>query len=223
MNDTAIDIPGISNSNRASKLMDEMGLGKSGRSVVRQSTQSVKEEVLQKPMLAYEKRFGVGSDERHTLQLDELRAFLEEPAAEEAKRRAEWEEMSKMHSSKHLHGSFFGVPYSLRELMWKVGLSAGCISSVIGFGLEQGYALAEVEPAHHEAAVVHGGAEHHRLLEDHAEHGAATRRVGARRFQRAVAARLGRRRGARRAVSAGWSAFGTLSGDPFRAGGENFA
>ena len=122
MNDTAIDIPGISNTNRASKLMDEMGLGKSGRSVVRQSTQSVKEEVLQKPMLAYEKRFGVGSDERHTLQLDELRAFLEEPAAEEAKRRAEWEEMSKMHSSKHLHGSFFGVPYSLRELMWKVGL-----------------------------------------------------------------------------------------------------
>ena len=124
MNDTAIDIPGISNTNRASKLMDEMGLGKSGRSVVRQSTQSVKEEVLQKPMLAYEKRFGVGSDERHTLQLDELRAFLEEPAAEEAKRRAEWEEMSKMHSSKHLHGSFFGVPYSLRELMWKVGLGA---------------------------------------------------------------------------------------------------
>ena len=37
MNDTAIDIPGISNTNRASKLMDEMGLGKSGRSVVRQS------------------------------------------------------------------------------------------------------------------------------------------------------------------------------------------
>ena len=34
MNDTAIDIPGISNTNRASKLMDEMGLGKSGRSVV---------------------------------------------------------------------------------------------------------------------------------------------------------------------------------------------
>ena len=59
MNDTAIDIPGISNTNRASKLMDEMGLGKSGRSVVRQSTQSVKEEVLQKPMLAYEQRFGV--------------------------------------------------------------------------------------------------------------------------------------------------------------------
>ncbi len=85
MNDTAIDIPGISNTNRASKLMDEMGLGKSGRSVARQS----KEEVLQKPMLAYEKRFGVGSDERHTLQLDELRAFLEEPAAREAKRRAE--------------------------------------------------------------------------------------------------------------------------------------
>ena len=27
MNDTAIDIPGISNTNRASKLMDEMGLG----------------------------------------------------------------------------------------------------------------------------------------------------------------------------------------------------
>ena len=52
MNDTAIDIPGISNTNRASKLMDEMGLGKSGRSVVRQSNQSVKEEVLQKPMLA---------------------------------------------------------------------------------------------------------------------------------------------------------------------------
>ena len=101
-------------------------------------------------MLAYEKRFGVGSDERHTLQLDELRAFLEEPAAEEAKRRAEWEEMSKMHSSKHLHGSFFGVPYSLRELMWKVGLSAGCISSVIGFGLEQGYALAEEVPSHHD-------------------------------------------------------------------------
>ena len=73
MNDTAIDIPGISNTNRASKLMDEMGLGKSGRSVVRQRTQSVKEEVLQKPMLAYETRFGVGSDERHTLQLDELR------------------------------------------------------------------------------------------------------------------------------------------------------
>ena len=44
MNDTAIDIPGISNTNRASKLMDEMGPGKSGRSVVRQSTQSVKEE-----------------------------------------------------------------------------------------------------------------------------------------------------------------------------------
>ena len=95
MNDTAIDIPGISNTNRASKLMDEMGLGKSGHSVVRQSNQSVKEEVLQKPMLAYEKRFGVGSDERHTLQLDELRAFLEEPAAEEAKRRAEWEEMAR--------------------------------------------------------------------------------------------------------------------------------
>ena len=52
--------------------------------------------------------------------------------------------------------------------MWKVGLSAGCISSVIGFGLEQGYALAEEVPAHHEAAAVHGGAEHHhRLLEDH--------------------------------------------------------
>ena len=44
MNDTAIDIPGISNTNRASKLMDEMGLGKSGRSVVRQGTPSVKEE-----------------------------------------------------------------------------------------------------------------------------------------------------------------------------------
>ena len=42
-----------------------------------------------KPMLAYEKRFGVGSDERHTLQLDELRAFLEEPAAEEAVHEAE--------------------------------------------------------------------------------------------------------------------------------------
>ena len=81
MNDTAIDIPGISNTNRASKLVDEMGLGKSGRSVVRQSNQSVKEEVLQKPMLAYEKRFGVGSDERHTLQLDELRT---EPARVEA-------------------------------------------------------------------------------------------------------------------------------------------
>ena len=57
MNDTAIDIPGISNTNRASKLMDEMGLGKSGRSVVRQGIPSLKEEVLQKPMLAYEKRF----------------------------------------------------------------------------------------------------------------------------------------------------------------------
>ena len=45
MNDTAIDIPGISNTNRASKLMDEMGLGKSGRSVVRQGTPSLKEEV----------------------------------------------------------------------------------------------------------------------------------------------------------------------------------
>ena len=57
MNDTAIDIPGgvppgssITNVNRAQNLIDEMGLGKSGRSVVRQSNQSVKEEVLQKPI-----------------------------------------------------------------------------------------------------------------------------------------------------------------------------
>ena len=34
-------------------------------------------------------------------------------------------------------------------------------------GFEQGYALAEVVPAHHEAAAVHGGAEHHHHCYDH--------------------------------------------------------